>query len=79
MRTRNPWVRLRRVTDGWYVLFMIDLGKAKYFPLWRPKGQPKLCSYWVFPLFNLLVFSLFVDLYGVFLFGHNLSTGFPPA
>ena len=24
MRTRNPWVRLRRVTDGWYVRFMVN-------------------------------------------------------
>lgn len=31
MRTRNPWVLLRRVTDGWYVLFMIDPKKTLYF------------------------------------------------
>src|SRR5690606_32894978 len=24
MRTRNPWVRLRRVTEGWKVRFMVD-------------------------------------------------------
>lgn len=31
MRTRNPWVRLRRVTDGWYVLFMIHPAKPSIF------------------------------------------------
>ena len=57
---------------------MIDLGKAKYFPLWRLKGQPKMCSYWAFPLFYFSFFSLLLDFYGFLLFGHNLSTGFPP-
>ena len=32
MRTKKPWVRLRRITDGWNVRFMVFfLGKAFYY------------------------------------------------
>lgn len=28
MRTRKPWVRARRVLEGWYVRFMMNLQKC---------------------------------------------------
>lgn len=63
---------------GWLVCsFHVDLGKAKYFPLWRAKGQPKFKLYWVFPLGFSHVFCLALVLYGVLLFVHKLSPAFP--
>jgi len=29
MRTKKPWVRARRVFDGWYVRFMVGLSSSK--------------------------------------------------
>jgi len=63
---------------GWLVCsFHVDLGKAKYFPLWRTKGQPKFGIYWVFPLLIAVFFCLSPVLYDYFLFAHKLSPAFP--